>query len=101
MALVCPGAVLSFGGVWTPWSSRRHGLVSLWAAACCGAAGAAAAFAAPTFCAVYLGAVQIKVHTHIHGVCRGVFCNTAIESANADKVRVTGMRVRAGSLSAK
>ena len=63
MALVCPGAVLSFGGVWTPWSSRRHGVVSLWAAACCGAAGAAAAFAAPTFCAVYLGAVQIKVHT--------------------------------------
>ena len=34
-------------------------------------------------------------------VCRGVFCNTAIESANADKVRVNGIRVRAGSVSAK
>ena len=53
-----------------------HGVLSWWAAA------AAAAVAAPSLCAVYLGAVQIKVHTFY--TFAKVFCHSAIASAEQD-----------------
>ena len=57
------------------WASTFgvHGVLLLWAAA-------AAAVAAPSFCAVYLGAVQTKVHT-LSSRMEGVFCHSAIRSA--------------------
>eukprot|EP00435_Cladocopium_sp_Y103_P039874 s3_g10.t1 len=111
--LVFRWAVCTFGVVWASWppdamesslvpvgpswcglgvlASRRHGVVvssrwafalgvhgvlSLWTAA-------AAAVAAPSLCAVYLGAVQIKVRTQMTGAIE-VFCQSAIESAEKD-----------------
>ena len=54
------------------------GVLPLWA----GAAAAVAAVDAPSLCAVYLGAVQIKVHTFY--TFAKVFCHSAIASAEQD-----------------
>lgn len=79
------GVGRSFAGLFAPFVCSRwafalgvDGVLSLWAAV----AAAAAAVDAPSLCAVYLGAVQIKVHTFY--TFAKVFCHSAIASAEQD-----------------
>ena len=63
----------SFMGPLSPLGLRSgcswHAFVGVATAAAAAPAAAPAAVAAPSLCALYLGAVQIKVHTHICAVC--------------------------------
>ena len=59
----------AFVGVATAAAAAAAAAAPAAAAAAAAPAAAPAAVAAPSLCALYLGAVQIKVHTHICAVC--------------------------------